>query len=76
MRNTTIELPAADDSVVKRARWQAAKPKIETILRMMEDVGYCPSAIALVQIILGSAIVDPDDFTERADDLLAVLFGE
>ena len=42
----------------------------------MEGVGYCPSANSLVRIILGTAIVDPDEFIERADDLLAVLFGE
>ena len=75
MRNT-IEVAASQSDAAKRQIWQAAKPEIDKILQIMEGVGYCPSAIALVQIILSTAIVDPDDFMERADDLLAVLFGE
>ena len=68
MRNT-IEVAASQSDAAKRQIWQAAEPEIRKILRTMEDMGYCPSAVALVQIILGTAIVDPDDFMERADDL-------
>ena len=60
----------------KRKRYQSVAPFIDQFEMHMEKVEYCPSAIALVRIILGTAIVDPDGFTERADDILAILFGE
>ena len=60
----------------KRQRYRAAAPEIEKIHQIMRDSGFCPSAIALVQTILCVSIADPDEFTERADDILVSLFGE